>query len=156
MSYFIPFLVLRLFIKLTVPFPLFHIAHLDMCDFDTLLPMADVVVAADVMYEPNTGSAVARRAVEALQRGSRVLVGDSPGRAGRPAFLKELKRLGVSAEAAKFVDAVGRTCSGPRHELICGKGSMSVSKTPQELAVAIVDLNPTTCFVKDNAEPNTG
>jgi len=61
---------------------------LDLCDHETHpLPDADIVVAADIMYEPVTGRAMARRAVEALKRGSRVLIGDSPGRAGRPAFL---------------------------------------------------------------------
>jgi predicted nicotinamide N-methyase len=113
---------------------------LDMCDSDTLLPMADLVVAADIMYEPKTGVAMAHRAVEALRQGSRVIVGDSPGRPGRPAFLQALKDLGVSG--ATFFDTVGRTCSGPRHELICGKDSTSVSDTPQELPVAIMDLNP--------------
>jgi predicted nicotinamide N-methyase len=119
---------------------------LDMCDNSIPLPSADIVVAADVMYEPITGTAVALRTVEALRRGSRVLVGDSPGRAGRPAFLAELSRLGVHHEG--FIDTVGRTCSGPRHELICGKGSTSISETPMELAVAILDLDPVTAFEK--------
>mmetsp|Transcript_26681 Transcript_26681/g.37601 ORF Transcript_26681/g.37601 Transcript_26681/m.37601 type:complete len:322 (-) Transcript_26681:74-1039(-) len=115
--------------------------NLDMCNFDDPLPEADIVVCADVMYEPKTGRAVAVRVVEALERGSRVLVGDSPGRAGRPAFMEELRRLGIAD--AVFVDKVGRTCSGPRHELICGKGSKSVSETPEELEVAVMDLIPT-------------
>lgn len=117
---------------------------LDMCDASTPLPPADIVVAADVMYEPVTGTAVAQRTVEALKRGSRVLVGDSPGRAGRPAFLAELHRLGVPNGI--FVDTVGQTCSGPRHELICGKGSTSVSESPRDLVVAVMDLNPATAF----------
>lgn len=91
------------------------------------------------MYEPVTGRAMARRAVEALQRGSRVLVGDSPGRAGRPAFLKELYRLGVKGE---FVSTVGQTCSGPRNDLICSKNSPSISTVPKDLEVAIMDLDP--------------
>jgi predicted nicotinamide N-methyase len=114
---------------------------LDMCDHETPLPAADLVVAADVMYAPKTGIAMAHRAVEALRRNSRVIVGDSPDRPGRPAFLKTLRELGVSSEA-KFVDTIARTCSGPRHELICGKGSLSVSETPKDLVVAIMDLNP--------------
>jgi len=113
----------------------------DICDFDTPLPKADVVVAADIMYEPLTGKAMAKRVYEALQRGSRVLVGDSPGRAGRPAFLEELRRLlGDDEESIDFVDAVGTTCSGPRHDLICGKGSTSVSDVPKMLEVAVLDL----------------
>jgi predicted nicotinamide N-methyase len=114
---------------------------LDMCDFDTPLPKVDIVVAADIMYEPLTGIAMAHRAVDALKQGSRVIVGDSPGRPGRPAFLTELKHLGVS-DAAVFQDTIGYTCSGPRHELICGKDSTSVSSTPKELPVAIMELNP--------------
>ena len=113
---------------------------LDMCDYNTPLPIADLVVAADIMYEPKTGIAMAYRAVEALRRNSQVIVGDSPGRPGRPAFLKTLHQLGVVG--AKFTDVVGRTCTGPRNELICGKGSTSVSDKPQELSVAIMDLNP--------------
>ena len=115
----------------------------DMCDQTMPLPPADIVVAADVMYEPRTGIALAHRVKEAIDRGSRVVVGDSPGRAGRPNFLKTLiEELGMSADQAKFVDTVGKTCTGPRHDLICGKDSKSVSETPEELAVAIMDLDP--------------
>ena len=121
-----------------------HAAHLDLCESTTPLPFADLVVAADIMYEPNTGRAMAQRAVQALRQGSRVLVGDSPGRAGRPAFLDELNELGI--QNAKFVQVAGWTCCGPRHELICGKGSRSISETPQELPVDILDLDPATCF----------
>ena len=52
----------------------------DICDHDTPLPAADIVVAADIMYEPKTGTAMAYRVVEALKCGSRVIVGCSPGR----------------------------------------------------------------------------
>jgi predicted nicotinamide N-methyase len=113
---------------------------LDMCDTNTVLPYADWVVAADIMYEPATGRAMAVRALEALQNGSRVLIGDSPGRAGRPAFLQELERLGV--KGAAFVDTVGSTVTGERHDLICGKGSTTHSREPQELTVAIMELDP--------------
>ena len=114
---------------------------LDMCDHNTRLPKADIVVAADIMYEPKTGVAMAYRAVEALKQGSRVIVGDSPGRPGRPAFLDTLRSLGVS-EQARFVETIGRTCSGHRHDMICGKGSTSVSQTPQDLSVALMDILP--------------
>lgn len=66
------------------------------------LPPADVVVVADVLYEPVLAGAVARRVSEALARGSRVIVGD-PGRAGRAAFISLLTELG---RAPVFVDAV--------------------------------------------------
>ena len=68
-------------------------------------------------------------------------MGDSPGRAGRPAFLKTLHELGID-ESVDFEETIGKTCSGPRHDLICGKGSTSVSETPQELSVALLDLKP--------------
>jgi predicted nicotinamide N-methyase len=117
-----------------------HCQLLDLCDTTAPLPAAAWVVAADIMYEPVTGRAVAVRALEALERGSHVLIGDSPGRAGRPAFLEELARLGV--EHGGFVDTVGSTVTGARHELICGKGSTTVSLEPQALTVAIMELDP--------------
>lgn len=52
----------------------------DICDKSSPLPFADIVVAADIMYEPKTGIAMAHRVVEALENGSRVIVGCSPGR----------------------------------------------------------------------------
>ena len=113
---------------------------LDMCNYDQALPDCDILLAADIMYEPKTGVAMAHRAVEALKRNCRVIVGDSPGRPGRPAFVKALNELGV--RDAKFIDTVGKTCTGPRHDLICGKQSTSISDTPKELMVAIMDLHP--------------
>lgn len=113
---------------------------LDMCDYEQALPPCDIVLAADIMYEPKTGVAMAHRAVEALRNNCRVIVGDSPGRPGRPAFLQALGDLGVVG--AEFIDTVGQTCTGPRHDLICGKTSTSVSDKPKELMVAIMDLHP--------------
>lgn len=119
---------------------------LDLCALEAQpLPIeakgVDVVVAADIMYEPKTGIAMAHRAVEALKKNCRVIVGDSPGRPGRPAFLKTLRELGVD-DSIDFEETIGKTCSGPRHDLICGKGSTSVSQTEQELSVALLDLKP--------------
>ena len=108
--------------------------------YQPLPPQATLVVAADIMYEPKTGRCLAQRVVEALQNGSKVLIGDSPGRAGRPAFLEELKRLGI--KKATFVDQPGWTVTGHRHDLICGKTSQSVNKTPKELVVAVMELDP--------------
>jgi predicted nicotinamide N-methyase len=66
--------------------------------FDVLgpqpLPAGDIVVLADVLYEPALAAAAARRTREALARGSDVLVGD-PDRAGRRDFLRLLKEAGV-------------------------------------------------------------
>eukprot|EP00529_Nitzschia_sp_RCC80_P023908 CAMPEP_0113475566 /NCGR_PEP_ID=MMETSP0014_2-20120614/19189_1 /TAXON_ID=2857 /ORGANISM="Nitzschia sp." /LENGTH=454 /DNA_ID=CAMNT_0000368495 /DNA_START=29 /DNA_END=1393 /DNA_ORIENTATION=+ /assembly_acc=CAM_ASM_000159 len=146
----------------------------DICDFDTPVPTLStsqssstgsttldtvntnrLVVAADIMYEPVTGRAMARRVHEALCSGARVVVGDSPGRAGRAAFLEELQNLGgLPPGLCQFNKTVkGRRCIGPRHDLICGEGSTSVAdsdllddddddNTYQELAVAILDLSP--------------
>ena len=98
---------------------------------------------------------------QALRSGARVVVGDSPGRAGRAAFLEELQNLGgLPSGLCQFNKSVkGRRCIGPRHDLICGEGSTSVvdnyESTPnildgddndcstyQELSVAILDLSP--------------
>jgi hypothetical protein len=64
---------------------------------------------------------------------------------GRPAFLKTLRELGVD-ERVDFEETIGKTCSGPRHDLICGKESTSVSETTQNLSVALLDLKP--CMLK--------
>jgi predicted nicotinamide N-methyase len=125
---------------LDVPLPIHGSGHDDNDGPNSAPPIIDVVVAADIMYEPRTGAMLAHRAVEALRQNCRVIVGDSPGRAGRPAFLQTLEMLGVKGCA--FQDTVGKTCSGPRHNLICGEGSLSVSDTPKELKVAILDLHP--------------
>ncbi len=58
------------------------------------LPDADLVVIADVLYEPELAAAAARRALEAWRRGSVVVVGD-PDRAGRVAFLALLRDAGL-------------------------------------------------------------
>ncbi|HEX7118207.1 MAG TPA: methyltransferase domain-containing protein [Longimicrobiales bacterium] len=58
------------------------------------LPAADVVVAADVLYEVELARQAARRVAEAVAGGARVLVGD-PGRVGRPEFVRALARRGL-------------------------------------------------------------
>ena len=72
------------------------------------LPTADVVVAADVNYEPDTGMALAYRTVEALSNGSRVIIGDSPDRPGRPYFLQTLKEeLGIQEKDVPLLKTTG-------------------------------------------------
>ena len=127
-------------------------SYFDMCDFKTPLPNADIVVAADIMYEPKTGKAMARRTMEALKQNSRVIIGDSPGRPGRPAFLKELEQLGLSGPDVKFMPTIGQTCSGERHDLICGENSTSISEIPKDLEVAVMDLDPHIYFQSNNLE----
>ena len=112
----------------------------DICDLSTPMPPADIICAADILYEKKTGIALAKRTIEALERGSRVVIGCSPGRPGRPAFIEELQRL-ISKDV-NFVDVEGTTCTGERNSLICGEGSTSISKEPQALQVALLDLTP--------------
>lgn len=83
----------------------------DVCSAEPL-PEADDVVFADLLYEPLLAAAVARRTLEALRRGSRVIVGD-PDRAGRQDFLKLVHEAlradagdGVDVGAAAFVGNV--------------------------------------------------
>jgi len=115
----------------------------DICNLSVPLPPADIVCAADILYEKSTGIALAKRCIEALERGSRVVIGCSPGRPGRPAFLEELKRLlNPRLKEVDFVDVEGRTCTGERNSLICGEGSSSISDEPEMLIVALMDLTP--------------
>lgn len=114
----------------------------DICNLSVPLPSADIVCAADILYEKKTGVALAKRTIEALERGSRVVIGCSPGRPGRPAFLKELQRLNSNMKDVNFVDVEGSTCTGERNSLICGKGSTSISDEPEMLLVALMDLTP--------------
>jgi predicted nicotinamide N-methyase len=62
--------------------------HFDLHAADPL-PPADLVVLADLLYDPALARSAARRVAEAVGRGSRVLVGD-PGRLGRAEFLRTL------------------------------------------------------------------
>ena len=112
----------------------------DIRNLSVPLPPADVVCAADILYEKRTGIALAKRCIEALGRGSRVVIGCSPGRPGRPAFLKELRQWNPNMQDMDFVNVEGRTCSGERNSLICGEGSTSISVEPEMLLVALMDL----------------
>jgi len=114
----------------------------DICNLSVPLPPADIVCAADILYEKSTGIALAKRCIEALERGSRVVIGCSPGRPGRPAFLEELKRLNPRMKEVDFVDLEGSTCTGERNSLICGADSSSISDEPEMLVIALMDLTP--------------
>jgi predicted nicotinamide N-methyase len=69
-------------------------------DFDVRsaepLPRADVVVMADLLYEPDLARTAATRAREAVDAGARVIIGD-PARYGRAEFDRALSTLGVRA-----------------------------------------------------------
>lgn len=114
-----------------------------------------VIVASDIMYEPKTGIAMAKRVIEALDCGYHVIIGDSPGRAGRPAFLNELERHFSSIISSSnatiiiphFMNVAGNKVNGDRHELICSKDSTTRSKEADSVAfetiyIAIMDLDP--------------
>lgn len=112
----------------------------DICDDELDLPQVDILLAADVLYEPRTGRGMAQRVVQALKQGTRVIVGDSPGRAGRAVFVQELTKLGVPSD---FRKVQGWTITTPRHDLICGKDSTTISiDQPRQLLIDILDLHP--------------
>ena len=66
--------------------------------------VADDLILADVLYEPTLAAACARRALEGLKAGMRVIVGD-PERAGRTAFIKLLAEHEVVVDFKAVVDA---------------------------------------------------
>ena len=68
-------------------------ALFDVCN-SAVMPAGDIVMAADLLYEEDLSRAMARRAREALARGSIVIVGD-PGRAFRPRFDEDLRDHGT-------------------------------------------------------------
>lgn len=66
--------------------------QLDLGDRDTPLPPADLVIAADLLYDDTLAAYVATRVAEAVQRGSWVIVGDAR-RAGRETFVQKLREV---------------------------------------------------------------
>ena len=66
--------------------------QLDLGDRSTPLPPADLVIAADLLYDDTLAAHVATRVAEAIQRGSWVIVGDAR-RAGREAFMQKLREV---------------------------------------------------------------
>lgn len=70
---------------------------------------------------------------ELVSAGSRIIIGDSPGRQGRPGFIEELERL--MCREVMFDNVKGRKVGGYRNELICGESSESVGDGDLEIAV---------------------
>jgi predicted nicotinamide N-methyase len=99
------------------------------------LPPADIVLIADLLYTPALGLAIGMRINEALLRGSRVILGDSPGRPGRKDLDETLEALGVKVS---FTQVLGSTVTGHRHSLI----STSNTLTPQAVSIALLELSP--------------
>jgi predicted nicotinamide N-methyase len=104
------------------------------------LPPADLLVAADVLYEFRTGRGLADLAIRALRAGMDVLVADSPGRPGRPVFLDRVNQS-LKVPVA-FTTIPGSTITEARHDLICGVGSTTISETPKPLPIALLELHP--------------
>jgi predicted nicotinamide N-methyase len=109
---------------------------LDICNLSQPLPLQppseeryNLVVAADLLYDTTTAVALAHRIVEAIRYyNATVIVGDSPGRVGRPVFLQELIRCGIQ-NPTFTTTSMGQkidTRQQPRHELMCGVNSTSV------------------------------
>src|SRR5262249_14484572 len=71
-------------------------AIVDVMGAEPLPSPFDVLVAADLLYEDELASAVARRALEARARGAVIVVGD-PGRVFRSTFLAALHTADVEA-----------------------------------------------------------
>ena len=97
------------------------------------LPPADILVVADLLYEPALGRAVAHRAFEAYSRGTRVIIGDSPNRPGRIHMLNTLEELGIKFN---FKDIEGKTVTGYRHELI----SNSNTNEPKPVNIGLLEF----------------
>lgn len=77
------------------------------------LPTADLVVMADVLYEPELAAAAARRTLEARAAGCTVIVGD-PDRAGRRDYLLHLQAAGITAAFERNVLCIGTITDGRR------------------------------------------
>ena len=94
-----------------------------------------LLVVADLLYEPALGVAVAHRIFEALQRGTFVIVGDSPDRPGRSHMISTLSSLMKSQ--VSFAEVDGLSVTGYRHDLISTSRSKAVT-----LKMAILKLSP--------------
>jgi predicted nicotinamide N-methyase len=106
----------------------------DAKDLSIPLPPADLVLIADMLYDPKLAVAVAERVCEAVKRGSRVIVGESPGRPGNPFFRKRCAEL-LGREVV-FLLVPGETVTGHRNALI----STSNTATPITVNTSILEL----------------
>ena len=153
----------------------------NVCDMSRDLTWPDdtdqvLIVVADLLYDTTTARALAQRIVSwlnvppprrhnATNVDVQVVIGDSPGRLGRPIFLQELQRHGyyttsstqksttgsdhhddnmvsmTTNHSSSFVTTtvvMGQTVTTPRNELICGPTSTSRSSDPQPLEIDIL------------------
>lgn len=111
------------------------------CDDQPLPKDADLLVVADLLYEPRTGRALAKLVVRALRAGMEVVIADSPGRVGRESFLETLQPY-LRNDNVAFRQVMGTTVTGERNDLICGRTSRTVSETERPLSVDMLELKP--------------
>ena len=103
------------------------------------LPRCDLLLVADLLYEPATAVAVAKRVVEAItEYGAKVIIGDSPNRPGRPLLISTLREL-LPDTAIEFTSVPGQSVVGERHDLISDK--RSVTEFPRALEMGLLELN---------------
>jgi predicted nicotinamide N-methyase len=99
---------------------------------DTPLPAADIVVIADLLYEPELARAAAHRTLEALASGAMVLIGDS-ARFGRAEFERILETAGVRVT---FGDVVVRAPGETRPTRV----GLAVIEPPGDGGIPLTDL----------------
>lgn len=99
---------------------------------DTPLPAADIVVIADLLYEPELARAAAHRTLEALAAGATVIVGD-PARYGRSEFERILETAGIRVT---FGDVVVRVPGESRTARV----GLAVLEPPPDGGVPLTDL----------------
>ena len=69
--------------------------YFDVCDDSVELPQCDILVSADMLYNPSLTAAVARRCIEAAERyGAGLIITSPPGRSGEQRFLRLLELSG--------------------------------------------------------------
>lgn len=103
------------------------------------LPLCDLLLVADLLYEPATAVAVAKRVVEAItEYDAKIIIGDSPNRPGRPLFISTLLDL-LPETPVEFATVPGQSVVGERHDLISDK--RSVTERPHALDMGLLELN---------------
>ena len=148
----------------------------DICDMSQPIPMTlhdnddqILIVVADILYDQSTALALAQRIIQIRSARTNtnnihIIVGDSPGRLGRPIFLNELQRhydhlnnagddhdSSVTTTTTKhhhnmtFMKTtlmMGQTITTPRNELICGPTSTTIGRPddPKHIDIDILHI----------------
>ena len=102
------------------------------------VPTCDLLLVADMLYDPATAVAVAKRVAEAVSKGSSVIVGDSPNRPGRPHFIACLTEL-LPDQPVEFSTVKGESVVGIRHDLISDHRSVDPVRS-HELEMGLLIL----------------